>query len=98
MFSSQPIQEHTLRVTGGSASARYALSLNQMEENGLMPDTGADRYGLRLNTDFQPSHKLSAGLDVSGCRRRDSIPARNWDAPLFLVHDPQPTHPQTPVL
>lgn len=92
MFSSQPIQEHTLRVTGGSASARYALSLNYMEENGLMPNTGADRYGLRLNTDFQPSDRLSAGLDVSGSRRWDIIPARNWEATFFLVHDTPPTH------
>ncbi|WP_234567913.1 SusC/RagA family TonB-linked outer membrane protein [Rhodohalobacter sp. 614A] len=91
LFDPAPIQEHTLRISGGSTSARYALSLNYMDEGGMMANTGANRYGVRLNTDFQPSEKLSAGLDISANRRWDIIPAQNGDATFFLVHDTPPT-------
>lgn len=91
MFDPAQIQEHTLRVSGGNESARYALSVNYMNEGGLMPNTGADRYGVRLNTDFQPSQRISAGLDLAATRRWDIIPARNWESTFYLIHDTPPT-------
>jgi len=91
IFSPAPIQEHSLRVTGGSMSARYALSMNYMEEGGMMANTGMNRYGVRLNTDFQPSERLSAGVDVSGSRRWDIVPAEDWASTFYIVHDTPPT-------
>lgn len=91
MFDPAPIQDHSLRISGGSASARYALSLNYMDEKGLMPNTGTNRYGVRLNTNFQPAERLSGGLDISANRRWDIIPARNWESTFYLIHDTPPT-------
>ncbi len=91
IFSPAPIQDHSLRVSGGHPSARYALSLNYMEEGGLMANTGMNRYGVRLNTDFQPTDRLSAGVDLSGSRRWDIIPAENWASTFYIVHDTPPT-------
>jgi TonB-linked SusC/RagA family outer membrane protein len=90
-FSRAPIQDHTVRVTGGSQSARYAMSLNYFKEDGMMPTTGADRYSARLNTDFQASERISAGVDVSASRRWDIVPAENWASIFFLIHDTPPT-------
>lgn len=92
IFDPAPIQDHTLRVSGGSEAARYALSLNYMREDGMMANTGHDRYNVRLNTDFQASDRVSAGLDVSGSRRWDVIPAENWASTFYIIHDTPPTH------
>ena len=92
IFDPAAIQDHSLRVSGGSPSTRYSLSLGYMKEDGLMANTGTDRYTVRLNTDFQPSEKLSAGVDLSGSRRWDVVPAENWASTFYLVHDTPPTH------
>jgi len=91
MFKPAPLQDHTVRVTGGSESARYALSVNYMKEEGLMPTTGADRYGVRLNTDFRASDRVTAGFDIAASRRWDVVPALNWESTFFLIHDTPPT-------
>jgi TonB-linked SusC/RagA family outer membrane protein len=91
MFDPAPIQDHTLRVSGGRETARYALSLDYMQEDGLMPTTGAKRYGVRLNTDFQASQRISAGLDLAANRRWDVVPALNWNSTFYLIHDTPPT-------
>lgn len=91
IFDPAPIQDHTLRVSGGSEEARYALSVNYMNEDGMMANTGTDRYGLRLNTDFQVSDQITGGLDVSGSRKWDIIPAENWASTFYIVHDTPPT-------
>jgi TonB-linked SusC/RagA family outer membrane protein len=92
-FDPAPMQDHNLRITGGSDAARYALSLDYMREDGMMPTTGADRVGLRLNTDFRATDRISGGLDVSGTRRSDVVPANNFGALFFLIHDTPPTRP-----
>lgn len=91
IFKPAPIQDHTLRISGGNESARYALSLNYMSEEGLMPNTGTDRYGIRLNSDFQMTDRISGGLDISANRRWDIIPAENWASTFYIVHDTPPT-------
>ncbi len=91
-FDRAPIQDHTLRASGGNASARYALSLNYMDESGMMANTGTNRYGVRLNTDFQPWERLNARVDISASRKWDIIPAENWASTFYLVHDTPPTH------
>src|SRR5699024_7726913 len=80
-----------LRVAGGSEVTRYYLSLNYMEENGMMANTGADRYGIRLNTDFQLNDEISGGLDVSANRNWDIRPAEEWASNFYIIHDTPPT-------
>lgn len=91
MFSPAPIQNHSLSISGGNADARYALSLNYLSEEGMMANTGTDRYGVRLNTDFQMTDQLSGGLDLTANRKWDVIPAENWASTFFLIHDTPPT-------
>ncbi|SHF62972.1 TonB-linked outer membrane protein, SusC/RagA family [Fodinibius roseus] len=91
IFNRAPIQDHSLRVSGGNTAARYSLSLNYMEEGGLMANTGTDRYGIRLNTDFQLNEEISGGLDLSANRSWDTRPAEEWASNFYIVHDTPPT-------
>lgn len=92
-FDPAPIQDHSLRITGGSEAARYALSLDYMKESGMMANTGADRYGLRLNTDFQATDRISGGVDIAANRRSDILPANAGGSLFYLIHDTPPTRP-----
>lgn len=91
IFSPAPIQEHTLQISGGNVSARYALSLSYMDEEGLMANTGAKWHRVRLNTDFVASRRISGGLDISGSRFEDAIPQQNWASTFYIIHDTPPT-------
>jgi TonB-linked SusC/RagA family outer membrane protein len=90
VYDPAPIQEHTVRVTGGNDLAAYSLSLNGMDQQGMVTNTSANRYGLRLNTDFNLSSRLKAGADVSLQRMQDSEPNRMGDLIFYLFHDTPP--------
>lgn len=91
IFDPAPIQDHSLQISGGNANARYSMSLNYMSEEGMMANTGTDRYGVRINSDFQMTDRISGGLDLSANRRWDIIPAENWASTFYIVHDTPPT-------
>lgn len=91
IFDPAPIRDQTLRISGGNEAARYALSLNHMREDGMMANTGAERHGVRLNSDFQVTEYITGGLDLSASRRWDTIPAENWASTFYIIHDTPPT-------
>lgn len=91
VYSPATIQNHSLRMTGGRESARYALSVEYMRDGGMMPLTSADRKDVRLNTDFQPTDRLSGGLDLSLSRRWDMAPTSASRTLFTIVHDTPPT-------
>ncbi|MEX2601434.1 MAG: SusC/RagA family TonB-linked outer membrane protein, partial [Balneolaceae bacterium] len=91
IFDPAPIHDHTLRIAGGNELARYSLSLNYLSEEGMMANTGTDRYGVRLNTNFQMTDRISGGLDIAASRRWDVIPAENWASTFYIIHDTPPT-------
>ncbi|HET8656437.1 MAG TPA: TonB-dependent receptor [Longimicrobiaceae bacterium] len=91
VFNPAPIQNHTLSFRGGSDLATFSLSLNYMNQQGLIAQTAADRYSLRLNSDFHPTKKLDTGLDVA-LRRTSNIEPQNMGGVLWnMFHDAPPT-------
>jgi len=91
MFDPAPIQDHSLGVSGGNDAASYSFVLNYTDEEGLMANTGNDRYGVRLNTDFQLNDKISGSLDLSGSRKSNIIPVNFGGAIFNIIHDTPPT-------
>lgn len=56
------VNQHQLTFTGGNESTRYAVSGNYFENQGIIKETGFERYGIRLNLD---NTALNGFLDVS---------------------------------
>ena len=48
VFDPAPIQEHTVGLSGGNELARFNLSVNYLDHQGMTPNTEADRIGARL--------------------------------------------------
>ncbi|MDO5977604.1 SusC/RagA family TonB-linked outer membrane protein [Flavivirga spongiicola] len=60
------LQFHNFSVSGGSEAARVAASVNVLDQDGLVANTGYKRIGFRLNTNFKLSDKLDGGMDLFG--------------------------------
>ena len=58
------MQSHYLSVNGGTENIRVLGSLSYLNQSGIIPNTGFQRYNLRLNSDIKLSEKFSTSLDV----------------------------------
>lgn len=90
LWNPAPIQDHTVRVSGGTDLASFAASVNYLDKQGMMPTTAASRYGLRLNTDFRPSRRFQTGVDVALSRTWDLEPNDMGEALFRMFHDTPP--------
>ncbi|GAC1516843.1 MAG: TonB-dependent receptor [Gemmatimonadaceae bacterium] len=91
LWKSAPVQDHSLRFGGGNELARFALSTNYMEQQGMLPNAGANRYGLRFNSDFQPTPRIQTGIDLALRRTWDTESSAMGDALFRMFHDVPPT-------
>lgn len=58
-------QQYGLSFTGGTDKLKAYGAFNTIDQEGILPDTELKRYTFRVNTDYQFSSKLSAGIDAS---------------------------------
>ena len=66
VFSAAPMQDHNVRISGGTESVVYSMSLEYLNQEGIMLDTDAKKYSLNSNVIFKPSDKLEFGAIISG--------------------------------
>lgn len=64
VFSNAPIQNHQIGVSGASEAARYAMSLNYFDQQGIMKFTSYKRYSVRANTEFNVSKRFRVGENL----------------------------------
>ena len=57
--------EHTLSLNGGSDRTNYMLSLGYVDENGILINTGFQRYSARANVDSQVTDWFRTGLNTN---------------------------------
>lgn len=67
IFTPAPIQNHILGVSGGSKYASYYMGLNYFDQQGIIRETGFQRFSLRANGLFSPTPWLRLGetMEVS---------------------------------
>ncbi|GAB2555848.1 SusC/RagA family TonB-linked outer membrane protein [Spirosoma areae] len=66
VFRSAPIQNHQLTINGGSEKTQLALSLNYFNQQGVILNSGFQRYSLRLNVDHRISDRIKVGTSMLG--------------------------------
>ncbi len=61
IFGSAPIQNHQVGVSGGNEMARYAMSVNYFDQQGILKYTSYKRYSIRANTEFNVTKRFRVG-------------------------------------
>ncbi|EPR67639.1 TonB-dependent receptor [Cyclobacterium qasimii M12-11B] len=62
LFNTANIQEHNVSIRGGSEQSSSFISFNYLNQEGMVPNTSSERYGLRANI----SSNVKDWLTVSG--------------------------------
>ncbi len=59
-------QTHNLAIDGGDQKFNYKTNLNYYKENGVIRNTGFDRYSLTMRMEYKPNEKFSFVGSVFG--------------------------------
>ena len=66
IFRPAPIRNVDFGVSGGTENARFNVSLNYFNQDGIVRSTGFERWSLRVNTDFKKGRfKFGETMTVS---------------------------------
>jgi TonB-linked SusC/RagA family outer membrane protein len=65
VFRTAPIQNHQLSVSGGNDKTTFFLSGAYFKQDGIVMNTGFERYSARVNLDHHISNNISVGLNLS---------------------------------
>lgn len=60
-----PQKMYALSASGGSESVRYALSGEYLQQDGIVTNSGFERYSVRANIDAKLSEKLTLKLNLN---------------------------------
>ena len=96
VFANAPIQNHQIGVNGATEQARYAMTLNYFDQQGIMKYTSYKRYTLRANTEFNVSKKFRVGENMQvGYDERIGQPNGNQSEsnPISFIYRIQPIIP-----
>lgn len=91
LFETAPIQNHSISLSGGSDKTNYFMSLNYMDQDGIVRGTGFKRYSFRSNIESKVNERIKIGLNLNpsyseqvdrGTERKDN------NINKILWHDP----------
>jgi len=95
-FRPAAVQDYSMSISGGSESARYAVSGGYLNQGGTLPESHYKRYNLRVNSDFdlhpdfqiQQSVMLGRANWEGGKASSSDLSQLMRSSPLLPVHDP----------
>lgn len=93
------IQNHQMSFSGGTNTTTYLISLNYLDQKGVIKNNGLNRYGARINVTSQLSDKFNIGINLSTAFNRNHKPpiqsfGVNLDnGPLYASYNADPTLP-----
>lgn len=65
-------QSHELSVSGGTDKGRYSFSAGYTDQDGVVINSGFERYNLHLNADWNLSEQMSFGVTATYGRSRQN--------------------------
>jgi TonB-linked SusC/RagA family outer membrane protein len=74
LFKTASIQEHNISVRGGSSKTSSFLSFNYLNQEGMVPNTNSERYGIRANLESNVNDWLKLSGRVNYIRRDSEEP------------------------
>tara|TARA_Y100001980_G_C14556914_1_gene353608 strand:- start:142770 stop:146180 length:3411 start_codon:yes stop_codon:yes gene_type:complete len=74
LFQVNPIQEYNLSFKGGSNNTSSFLSFNYLSQEGMIPNTNSNRYGIRANIESNVNDWLTVSGRINYTRRISEEP------------------------
>lgn len=74
LFKNGMIQSHSVSVSGGSNLARFALTANYLQNEGLLDKANSNRLNIRANTSVSLLDNLSVNMDFNSYRTNRQEP------------------------
>lgn len=68
------MHQHNISASGGSEKSRYYISLGYMNQEGILRNTGFDRYNIRVNIDSKIASHLNFMINVAGDHSNRTLP------------------------
>ena len=65
IFRSSMIQNHQVTMSGGSDLSNYYVSLNYLENEGVIRESGEKKYNARINYGLTPNDRVNINLNLS---------------------------------
>ncbi|WP_161888281.1 SusC/RagA family TonB-linked outer membrane protein [Pontibacter russatus] len=90
VFETAAITEHNISVRGGSEKQSYYLSLNYLDQDGIVKETSSERFGLNLSLTSKLNDWLEVGGRVQATRKNSESPYQGIDRVLYLMMNGHP--------
>lgn len=58
-------QDYSISASGGADKVSYLLSGSYIDQSGVIPGEGFDKYSARLKLEYRPNDKITFGLNVA---------------------------------
>lgn len=71
-----PITSHSVGVSGGNSLARFALTANYQNQDGMIPLNHSNKYNIRANTSITLNKKFLVYMDMLAIKRNTFYPNR----------------------
>ncbi len=95
IFESALVTDHNLSVSGGVGKSKVYASLNYFKQDGIVKNTGIEKYIARLNFDTTIGENLDLGLNMNASRiddryGLDGVNTNESAGPIYssLLYDP----------
>ncbi|MBO2010455.1 TonB-dependent receptor plug domain-containing protein [Hymenobacter negativus] len=85
LFQPAVLHNHHLALDGSSARTRYAVSADYLNQQGVVLNSGLDRYLLRFNLDQQIGQRLRLSLSTSASAISQDLPVAGTVAQALLA-------------
>lgn len=74
LYRTAVIQEHNVSIRGGSEKTASFISLNYLDQDGIIPNTNSERYGVRANVESNVNDWLKLSARVNYIRKDSKEP------------------------
>jgi TonB-linked SusC/RagA family outer membrane protein len=101
LFRNAPIQQYDLSVSGGSETSRYSMSGSYTKQEGVVLNTGYERFNFRTNVSSKVLSTLEIGMTLSAYAstgretsngKYSAISYATHLPPIFSLNNPDGTY------
>ncbi len=98
IFRRAAISNHQLSITGGTDAVRYAISGGYFNQDGIIINSGLERYNFSANVDAKVSNKVTVGFSLlPSYTSQQDVPTSGHTGELGMINSALSMDPSIPV-